>query len=170
MSALFRSGTVGTAVVGLIVYVITRYQAIINDRVLIWVLVGGGAALVSLVFSWAVTYGIRVQFVDVDFKAPPSNINVTNLADLQARRDAWLAQVKRAKRMLMLCSQLLCLLPAEALGIVIQLVHVPEDVRLVYWTVWAICAATLAAASPYLWRLMFDWVWPWMLAKEKSAT
>lgn len=170
MNSILRSGIVASALAALLTTVITRYQSIINDAILSWILIGAGAALTSLAISWGATQAFKFLFVDVDLSTPPSNGTLTSLDDIQAARERWLAAVRRAKRGIYVCAMICCLVPSLSLGVILLLLNITSEARVVYSIVWATGSIMVSFGSPWLWKIVFQVLVPWMLAKEKVAT
>lgn len=169
MNGFWRSGLVLSALATLLTTIITRYQAMLSDAVLSWVLIGGGSALTSIICSWVLTQAYKFFCINVDLNTPPSNTSLVSLADIQAARDKWLEDVRQAKRHIYACAMATCFVPALALGTVLFLVSVTREARVVYGIAWTVGSITLSGASPWLWKVVFQQVVPWMLAQEKRG-
>lgn len=168
MNSLLRSGTVLVALGSLLSYVITRYQAIINDAILSWVLIGTGAAFTSLAISWGATQAFKFLCIDVDLTTPPNTGAFAGLGDMQVAREQWLQAVRRAKRAIYVFAMLSCIVPAGALGGILLLLNVTREERVVYAIIWATGSVMVSVASPWLWKVVFQMAVPWMMAKEKA--
>lgn len=169
VSALFRSSAVTTILSGLIVYVVTHFQALLTDAVLSWVLIGAGAVIVSLAFSWGFTQAWKFFCVDVSLTQPPDTTAMKTVAEMAAARAAWDLQVRHARRGIYACAMICCVVPSLGLGAILLLFNLTHITLLVYGVVWCIASLTLSAASPWLWKMFFIVFIPWMLAQEKKA-
>jgi hypothetical protein len=167
MNAWARSGAVTVAVGALLSYIAAHLQDLLSDAVLSWILISTGAAITSLIFSWGWTQAYKFMFVNVSVNVPPDTTGMTSIADMAAARAKWLAAVQKANREIYACAMVSCILPALALGTVLLLLSVTREQRLVYGIAWITGSLALSGASPWLWKVIFLQVVPWLLAQER---
>lgn len=162
-----RGGMVGTLVAGLATVFITRFQDIAAHAALMWPSIVLACLFVSLMFSWSWTQAFKRFFIKVDLKTPPSP-GLGSLADMQAVRDKWLAEVDAAKSRIYACAMVTCAVPAMASVCVLWLFPMPLVFRVVFTILWLIVTLAWSAASPWLWRQFFEGFWPWLMMVEKQ--
>lgn len=167
MNSFWRSGAVIAALAGLLTTVVTRYESIISNAFLLWLAIGLGSLVACLAFSWGWTQAFKFFCIDdsADLSAPEP---------VRASIDAhtsWVLHTLRPRRQVYAVAMATCLMPAFALGAALSLIKLLPDTltaEIIYWVVWSLGSLLFSAASPWLWKIVFMDLIPWMLAQEKD--
>lgn len=145
--------SIGTAISGLIVSVIYGIGQLITPTWLLWGLIGLGLGILALQVSWVWTQFYKSFFV------PPSALD---------KGDKTPDQIWAVTRIIYIHAVGSGLMVMIAEGLVIFTIHTDRLHELIWVVVWGVWSIIIAGASPFLWKVVFEMLLPWIARKYQG--